>query len=164
MYFHRTSVSEEEQGKDTLDYHSQHSSNLQESSTVENGETKHCFMVSGTRVLRKIRNAYALLWKHFIQAYTNYRVAKWSVWWALATCGYLQVVSYIQLLWQTAVMPGDMIYNGAVDFVYAIVGKEDASAIFDKTCALFNFVKSKYPVKTTNQCRTISYINVIDAG
>ncbi len=87
-------------------------------------------MVSGAQVFRKTRNAYALLWKHFIQAYTNYRVAKWSVWWALATCGYLQVVSYIQLLWQTAVIPGDMIYNGAVDFVYAIVGKEDASAIF----------------------------------
>jgi len=141
MYFHRTSVSEEEQGQDTLDYHLQHSSNSQESPNVENGKTKQCFMVSGAQVFRKIKNAYALLWKHFIQAYTNYRVAKWSVWWALATCGYLQVVNYIQLLWQTAVIPGDMIYNGAVDFVYAIVGKEDASAIFGKTRALFKFCK-----------------------
>ncbi|KAG5324338.1 S19A3 protein, partial [Acromyrmex heyeri] len=122
MYFHRVSVSEEEQGKNTLDYHLQHSSNSQESPNIKNGKTKHCFMVSSTQVLRKISNAYALLWKHFIQAYTNYRVAKWSIWWALATCGYLQVSSYIQLLWQTAVIPGDMIYNGAVDFVYAIVG------------------------------------------
>ncbi|KYN04758.1 PREDICTED: thiamine transporter 2-like [Cyphomyrmex costatus] len=122
MYFHRSSVTEKEQGKDTLDYHLQHSSNLQESPDVENGKTKHCFIVSSARLLRKIRNAYALLWKHFVQAYTTYRVAKWSVWWALATCGYLQVISYSQLLWQTAVIPGDMIYNGAVDFVYAIVG------------------------------------------
>ncbi|XP_011700298.1 PREDICTED: thiamine transporter 2-like isoform X2 [Wasmannia auropunctata] len=93
MYFHRNGISDEEQRK-----------------------------VLGGPLLRKIRNAYALLWKHFVQAYTNYRVAKWSVWWALATCGYLQIINYIQLLWRTAVGPDDMIYNGAVDFIYAIVG------------------------------------------
>lgn len=49
---------------------------------------------------------------------------KWSAWWALATCGYLQIINYMQLLWQTAVGPDDMIYNGAVDFIYAIVGEE----------------------------------------
>jgi len=127
MYFHRTSISDEEQGKEALDHQSQYSSNPQKSlSDVENNERKRCcFTVSGALLLRKIRNAYVLLWKHFVQAYTNYRVAKWSIWWALATCGYLQTINYIQLLWQTAVNPGDMIYNGAVDFVYAILSKQD---------------------------------------
>lgn len=74
-------------------------------------------------LLHKIRNAYALLWKHFLQAFTNYYVIKWSAWWALSTCGYLQVANYMQLLWKTAVEPGDEIYNGAVDFLYAIIGK-----------------------------------------
>lgn len=130
MYFHRTSISDNAQGKGALDHQAQHSSNPQESSSnVESGETKrYCFTLSGAPLLRKIRKAYALLWRHFVQAYTNDRVAKWSVWWALATCGYLQIINYVQLLWQTAVKPGDMIYNGAVDFVYAIVGK-DTSAV-----------------------------------
>jgi len=144
IYFHRTSISDEEQEKGTLD-HQPHSSNLRESSTdIKNGKAKcFCFAVSRAS-LRKLRSAYALLWKHFVQAYTNYRVAKWSIWWALATCGYLQVISYIQLLWQTAVGPDDKIYNGAVDFVYAIVGKEDISVVSGKTCILLKYsIKSK---------------------
>lgn len=129
MYFHRTSISDDEQGKETFDHQSQHSSSLQNSSpSTENGKARcYCFMVSGIPLLRKIKNAYALLWKHFVQAYTNYRVIKWSIWWALATCGYLQVINYIQLLWKTAVESDDKIYNGAVDFIYAIVG---AVAVF----------------------------------
>lgn len=123
IYFHRNSISEEEQGKGTLDYQLQNSSNSRESpSNVENGGVRrNSFAVSSAQLFRKIKSAYALLWKHFVRAYTNYRVIKWSIWWALATCGYLQVISYIQLLWQTAVEPGDRIYNGAVDFVYAIL-------------------------------------------
>lgn len=144
MYFHRSSVSNEEQGKEMFDHQPQHSSNLQKSSfstSVENGKARcYCFIISGTPLLRKIRNAYALLWKHFIQAYTNYRVIKWSIWWALATCGYMQVINYIQLLWQTAVKSDDEIYNGAVDFIYAILGKEHFSCL---ASILFQICKIK---------------------
>lgn len=145
MYFHRTSVSEE-QGKE-INYQSQHSSNPQESSSnVENGRKArcYCFTVSSMSLLRKIRNAYALLWKHFVQAYTNYRVVKWSLWWALATCGYMQVLNYIQLLWKTAVKSDKEIYNGAVDFIYAIVGKEgDVSTVSGETHIIFQFCKMR---------------------
>ncbi|KAH0945646.1 hypothetical protein HN011_006235 [Eciton burchellii] len=126
IYFHRSNVSDEEHGKQidipstTIDQ-SQHMSNSQESlRNDKNSGTKNCF--AGWPLFRKIRNAYALLWKHFVQAYTNYRVVKWSAWWALSTCGYLQIVSYIQLLWKITVQPSDKIYNGAVDFLYAILG------------------------------------------
>lgn len=139
MYFHRTSISHDEQGNRPFDYQ------LTES-------TKCRYLrVSGMRLLRKIKNAYALLWKDFLQAYTNYRVAKWSIWWAMATCGYLQIISYIQLLWQTAVEPGDMIYNGAVDFFYAIIGagtvfcigkmKLNWSLLGDMTLSIFSFLE-----------------------
>lgn len=90
-----------------------------------NDSQKLCDKSSKTEpgtLLYQIKSAYALLWKHFVLAYTNYRVIKWSVWWALSTSGYLMVATYSQLLWQTAVKPGDRIYNGAVDFAYAIVG------------------------------------------
>ncbi|XP_025994417.1 thiamine transporter 2 [Solenopsis invicta] len=90
-----------------------------------NDSQKLCDKSSKTEpgtLLYQIKSAYALLWKHFVLAYTNYRVIKWSVWWALSTSGYLMVATYSQLLWQTAVKPGDRIYNGAVDFAYAIIG------------------------------------------
>ncbi|XP_026826955.1 thiamine transporter 2 [Ooceraea biroi] len=130
IYFHRTSSSDEERDKQvdlqsvTIDHQLQYRSSSQESlRNDENGRAKcRCFAGFRSPLFHKIRKAYALLWKHFVQAYTNYRVLKWSVWWALSTCGYLQIINFIQLLWQTAVKPGDMIYNGAVDFIYAILG------------------------------------------
>ncbi|CAD1474843.1 unnamed protein product, partial [Heterotrigona itama] len=73
-------------------------------------------------LIHKVKDAYILLWKDFLQAYSNNHVVKWSIWWAFSTCGYLQVISYIQLLWQTTVVPGDKIYNGAVDALYTIIG------------------------------------------
>lgn len=78
--------------------------------------------------LIKVRHAYYLLWKDFIKAYSNAHVFKWSLWWAFATCGYLQVISYIQLLWGNAVKFSEhnaedyIHYNGAIEAVYTIIG------------------------------------------
>ncbi|XP_014210232.1 thiamine transporter 2-like [Copidosoma floridanum] len=83
----------------------------------------------------KLRNAYYLLWSDFLKAYTNRHVVKWSLWWAFATCGYIQVVHYIQLLWNHVKdlekLPGDYesseetekndIYNGAIEATYTIM-------------------------------------------
>ena len=38
------------------------------------------------------KNAHYHLWKDFTTAYTDLYVLKWSFWWALATCGFLQVI------------------------------------------------------------------------
>lgn len=73
-------------------------------------------------LIYKVKKAYILLWKDFLGAYSNSHVIKWSIWWSFSTCGYLQVISYIQLLWKTAVLPEDKIYNGAIDFLYTIIG------------------------------------------
>lgn len=82
-------------------------------------------------ILLKLKNAYFLLWKDFLRAYTNIHVAKWSLWWAFATCGYVQVASYIQLIWESAVEGKDVqIYNGAVEALYTIIGKT-TDFIFD---------------------------------
>ena len=49
--------------------------------------------------------------------YSNLSLLKWSVWWALATCGVLQVGNYVQSLWkQIAEDAGDTHeYNGLVE-------------------------------------------------
>ncbi|GAB1864141.1 Thiamine transporter 2 [Camponotus japonicus] len=139
MYFHRNSISDDEQSKGSFDSQSTEPPKYRRIATSE------------MPLLRKIKNAYALLWKHFLQAYIDYRVVKWSIWWALATCGYLQIISYIQLLWQDAVEKGDMIYNGAVDFLYALIGagivfcvgkmKLNWSLIGDVTLSIFSFLE-----------------------
>ena len=78
---------------------------------------------SANAVKRKFKTAYILLWQHLVQAYTNIYVIKWSFWWAFSTCGYLQIVSYSQAIWQTAVEKDAPIYNGAVEAMYTIISK-----------------------------------------
>lgn len=43
---------------------------------------------------------FKLLWSHFKNAYTNVKVVQWSIWYAVGFCGYMQVSSYVQVLWK----------------------------------------------------------------
>uniref|UniRef100_A0A3B3U8I3 Solute carrier family 19 member 3 n=1 Tax=Poecilia latipinna TaxID=48699 RepID=A0A3B3U8I3_9TELE len=56
------------------------------------------------------------LWRDFRQCYSSRQLLYWSVWWAMATCGYNQTVNYIQVLWEH-VQPSQnfSIYNGGVE-------------------------------------------------
>ncbi|XP_042315131.1 thiamine transporter 1 isoform X2 [Sceloporus undulatus] len=68
------------------------------------------------------------LWQDFLQCYSSRTLLCWSVWWALSTCGYLQVVNYIQGLWEK-VLPSQSfeIYNGGVEATSTLLG---AVAVF----------------------------------
>uniref|UniRef100_A0A672FSK4 Thiamine transporter 1-like n=1 Tax=Salarias fasciatus TaxID=181472 RepID=A0A672FSK4_SALFA len=56
------------------------------------------------------------LWRDFRECYSSRQLLYWSVWWALATCGYNQTVNYVQVLWEH-VEPSQnfTIYNGGVE-------------------------------------------------
>lgn len=92
----------------------------------------------------KIRHAYYLLWEDFVKAYTNGHVVKWSLWWAFATCGYLQVISYVQLLWENAVKSQRdndedvKLYNGAVEAAYTLISK---SSFYVALIFMFVFIE-----------------------
>lgn len=51
-----------------------------------------CKLQDGNITKNCWKNAHYYLWKDFTSAYTNLYVLKWSVWWALATSGFLQVI------------------------------------------------------------------------
>ncbi|NP_001263384.1 thiamine transporter 1 isoform b [Mus musculus] len=71
---------------------------------------------------------FRVLWNDFLMCYSSRPLLCWSVWWALSTCGYFQVVNYAQGLWEK-VMPSQNadIYNGGVEAVSTLLG---ASAVF----------------------------------
>ena len=96
--------------------------NLNQAPCVPEERAKYDSAEVNISILNKVRQAYVLLWKDFLGAYSNSHVILWSIWWSFSTCGFLQVSSYIQLLWQSAVTPQDKIYNGAVDSLYTIIG------------------------------------------
>ncbi|KAH8358631.1 hypothetical protein KR093_001490 [Drosophila rubida] len=57
----------------------------------------------------------ALLWSHFRSAYSNPMVLQWSLWYAIALAGYLQVTTYMQVVWKSFEDEPDIVWNGGVD-------------------------------------------------
>ncbi|XP_030007681.1 thiamine transporter 1 [Sphaeramia orbicularis] len=70
------------------------------------------------------------IWKDFYQCYSSRYLLYWSVWWALATCGYNQTVNYVQVLWEH-VQPSQnfSIYNGGVEAVSNLLSAATAYGI-----------------------------------
>jgi thiamine transporter 2/3 len=59
-------------------------------------------------------------------AYSNGDVLKWSLWWAVATSGHLQVINFIQALWETIVNSENsnvdsQVYNGATEAIHTLL-------------------------------------------
>lgn len=81
----------------------------------------------------KCSNACRYIWDDFKFAFTNGYVIKWSLWVALGTCGYLQIMSYVQILWETINKESGennwTIYNGAVEAVYTLISATAAFTV-----------------------------------
>ncbi|KAG7236097.1 hypothetical protein INR49_001378 [Caranx melampygus] len=59
----------------------------------------------------------------FLQCYKCRPLLAWSLWWALATCGYFQVVNYAQPLWENLRPSQEYeIYNGYVETLSTLLG------------------------------------------
>ncbi|KAM8854049.1 thiamine transporter 1 isoform 2-T2 [Synchiropus picturatus] len=71
-----------------------------------------------------------MLWRDFLQCYSSRRLLYWSVWWAMATCGYNQTVNYIQVLWEHEQPSQNLsIYNGGVEAVSSLLSAATAYGI-----------------------------------
>ncbi|CAG9769038.1 unnamed protein product [Ceutorhynchus assimilis] len=71
----------------------------------------------------KTKAAFRLMWRHLRSAYSSVYIIKWSLWWSLATCGFIQVQVYMQPLWVAIVNdPNQPVYNGAVESILTVLG------------------------------------------
>ncbi|XP_047433011.1 thiamine transporter 1 [Mugil cephalus] len=63
------------------------------------------------------------LFHDFVQCYKCRPLLAWSLWWALATCGYFQIINYAQALWENVRPSQDYeIYNGYVETLSTLFG------------------------------------------
>uniref|UniRef100_A0A8C2ZLZ2 Solute carrier family 19 member 3b n=1 Tax=Cyclopterus lumpus TaxID=8103 RepID=A0A8C2ZLZ2_CYCLU len=71
-----------------------------------------------------------LLWQNFRESYSSRTLVCWSLWWALATAGYVQIFNYIQLMWDH-IEPSatSSIYNGGVEAACSLVGAAAAFSV-----------------------------------
>uniref|UniRef100_A0A3B3UUN8 Solute carrier family 19 member 2 n=2 Tax=Poecilia latipinna TaxID=48699 RepID=A0A3B3UUN8_9TELE len=64
-----------------------------------------------------------MLFHDFLQCYRCRTLLAWSVWWALATCGYFQIINYAQALWEIFhSSQHHEIYNGYVETLSTLLG------------------------------------------
>ncbi|XP_034029291.1 thiamine transporter 1 isoform X2 [Thalassophryne amazonica] len=64
-----------------------------------------------------------MLLDDFLQCYRCPSLLAWSLWWALATCGYFLVINYVQVLWENIRPSQDYeIYNGYVETLSTLLG------------------------------------------
>uniref|UniRef100_H2ZIX5 Uncharacterized protein n=1 Tax=Ciona savignyi TaxID=51511 RepID=H2ZIX5_CIOSA len=78
-----------------------------------------------SEVHRKISGKLVMLklWKDMKNCYMNPVLLRWSMWWALSTCGWLLVVNYAQNLWETIHSSAEgEVYNGAVEATATVLG------------------------------------------
>ncbi|GCB67317.1 hypothetical protein scyTo_0013688, partial [Scyliorhinus torazame] len=76
------------------------------------------------------KNVLLKLWSDFIKCYSSPQIFYWSIWWALASCGYYQVTNYIQVLWDH-VEPSQnaTVYNGGVEAVSTFMSAVTSFAV-----------------------------------
>ncbi|NXY91504.1 S19A3 protein, partial [Alcedo cyanopectus] len=56
--------------------------------------------------------------------YSSRKLLYWSLWWALATAGFNQVLNYVQVLWDSrAPSHSSAVYNGAVEAIATFLSK-----------------------------------------
>ena len=93
-----------------------------------------------TTLLQLFSQAVVKRWRDFVKFYFNPSLLKWSFWWALATCGVLQVGNYVQPLWKEV---GGHIKNHHL--YYGLV--ESLATLCSAAAAFFlSFLKVNWPV------------------
>ncbi|XP_019741564.1 thiamine transporter 2 [Hippocampus comes] len=79
---------------------------------------------------KNVFSAGHLLWQSFRESYSSRHLIYWSLWWALATAGYTQIVNYIQLMWNhIEPSASSSVYNGGVESACSLVGAAAAFSV-----------------------------------
>ncbi|KAF7646432.1 hypothetical protein LDENG_00187920, partial [Lucifuga dentata] len=123
LFFHRSPGAEEkglrEEGRSQMEKAEDSESSMPLNST--DVLTASVAVEAGTCRSRLAEVLWILL-ENFLQSYRCRPLLAWSLWWALATCGYFQVINYAQPLWEKVRPSQDYdIYNGYVETLATLI-------------------------------------------
>ncbi|NWH28990.1 S19A3 protein, partial [Grus americana] len=122
MFFHRKDASETPPGPDkvvaTLGSDSPWGSQEDKSSvSADRGPTPEP-QADNAKPQHHVLRVLVQLSKDLRDCYSSRKLLYWSLWWALATAGFNQVLNYIQVLWDfRAPSHSSAVYNGAVEAI-----------------------------------------------
>lgn len=98
-----------------------------------------------------------MLWKHFLDSYSNLKIVQWSFWWALAMAGFLMVQFYVQLLWQVVDKDRENLFNAGVEAFLTLFGAISAFLAGFMTSRTFQ----KYDLWILSACSLLQGIMII---
>ncbi|NXK29704.1 S19A3 protein, partial [Arenaria interpres] len=122
MFFHRKDVSPPALGPDksVASVGSDRPSSCQEdngSVSADRGPTPEA-QAGHARSQNDMLRVLVQLGKDLRDCYSSRKLLYWSLWWALATAGFNQVLNYVQVLWDfRAPSHSSAVYNGAVEAI-----------------------------------------------
>ncbi|VDN08269.1 unnamed protein product [Thelazia callipaeda] len=102
-----------------------HSIFSERSTSLEQCDPSHCRITSESSQSANISAGILKYFRATCVQFTiftrNKNVLKWSMWWALTTCGVYQVMNYIQTLWATMQVLSET-YNGITECANTFIG------------------------------------------
>ncbi|XP_016950068.1 thiamine transporter 2 [Drosophila biarmipes] len=116
VYFHNKSEAIQAAGKPD-------GGGLEKASEITDG--KEVEEKTATSPSKKVP-AWQLLWSHFRSAYTNNLVLQWSLWYAISLAGFLQITTYMQVVWKSFANEPTIAWNGAVDVALTLLSAVSA--------------------------------------
>ncbi|XP_009989512.1 PREDICTED: thiamine transporter 2, partial [Tauraco erythrolophus] len=122
MFFHRKDASETPPGPDkavaTLSSDQPSSCQEDKSSVSADRRPTPEQQVNNAKPQNHMLRVLVQLSKDLRDCYSSRKLLYWSLWWALATAGFNQVLNYIQVLWDfRAPSHSSAVYNGAVEAI-----------------------------------------------
>ncbi|XP_014245258.1 thiamine transporter 1-like isoform X2 [Cimex lectularius] len=110
----------------------------------DNGDDTNVLEQTEVDCVTFLKRGLSRLWKDFISAYSNLYVVKWAFWWAVGTCAYYQILTYIQPLWEQVILENHITgyltqLNGIVEAIYTIL-----SAVVAFYCGKLKINWSRY--------------------
>ncbi|KAH8268298.1 hypothetical protein KR026_004392 [Drosophila bipectinata] len=99
--------------------------------------------------------ALQLLWAHFRAAYTNSLVIQWSLWYAISLAGFLQISTYMQVLWKSFENEPTIVWNGAVDAALTLL-----SAVFALLAGYFHAGR----LSTKLSLLSMAFLSILQGG
>ncbi|VBB27590.1 unnamed protein product [Acanthocheilonema viteae] len=105
--------------KETSEVSSDKTENIKDSSSVRSENIRES--VKEKNVDRSIATYCRFILQQLKIFTKNKNVLKWSIWWALTTCGFYQITNYVQSLWATMQNISDN-FNGITECINTLIG------------------------------------------
>ncbi|KAH8374644.1 hypothetical protein KR200_002395 [Drosophila serrata] len=145
VYFHNRSEANKDEIKPD-------SGGLEKASEQANAEVTEAKV---TPIPNKSVQALQLLWSHFQNAYTNPLVVQWSLWYAMSLAGFLQISTYMQVVWKSFENEPTILWNGAVDAALTLL-----SAVFALLAGYFHAGR----LSTSTSMLSMALLTILEGG